>query len=343
MPEYPPNPFAHPVRNQWLALWSEDALEPSLPIIDTHHHFSDYPGATYLLDELCADLSAGHRILATVFVEGRTHYRTDGDAALQSVGETEFVLSLVEQAEASDGKARIAAGIVANAELGLGDAVVPALEAHATAAKGRLRGIRQIAPWASDPALQVPGIDIPRGLFLDAAFQRGFAQLAARDLSFDAWLYTPQFDDLLTLANRFTSTRIVADFAPPMGYGASARHHDNFERWRAAIRLASKAENIWLKLGGVGMPLFGFDFFQKPLPPSSVDVASAWRPYFETCIDLFGTDRCMFGSNFPVDKGSFSYGVFWNACKRLTEGYSTVERDAMFHTNAIQFYRLQDL
>jgi L-fuconolactonase len=340
MPEFTSSPFARPVRPEWLHLRDEAVLEPSLPIIDTHHHFSEFPGAEYLLADLQADLASGHNIVSTVFVEGRTRYRSDGDAALRPVGETAFVRTLSRQARS--GPTRIAVGMVANAQLDLGDAVSNVIEAHIEAAEGALRGIRQIAPWDPDPALRVPGLEIPQGLLLDTNFRRGFARLAEYELSFDAWLYPAQFGDLLSLARAFPNVRIVIDFAPPMRLAESAHDRgDQYARWRTAVRLVAQAQNVWMKLGGVGMPMCGFNFFAHKLPPSSAQIAEAWRPYFETCLDAFGVQRCLLGSNFPVDKGSFSYRAFWNACKRLTQALGADERDAMFRKNAVKFYRLE--
>ena len=113
-----------------------------------------------------------------------------------------------------------------------------------------------------------------------------------------------------------------------------------FPIWAASIAALAACPNVCVKLGGLGMRLGGFGFHERPEPPSSETLAATWRPYIETCIAAFGASRSMFESNFPVDKGSYSYPVFWNACKRLAEGASAAEKADLFHDTASRFYRL---
>ena len=270
-------------------------------------------------------------------------HRADGPAELRPVGETEFVNGVAAMsASGGYGPARVCAGIVGHADLRLGAKVQDVLEAHLRAGGGRFRGIRHIAAWDADPTIMNPALAAPRGLLGDTTFRDGFARLSALDLTFDAWLYHTQINELAALARAFPQTGIVLNHVGgPMGIGPYAGHRDEiFRHWETAIRDLSSCSNVTVKLGGFGMRINGFDFHERPLPPSSEDLATAWRPYVETCIEAFGAARCMFESNFPVDKGSYSYPVFWNACKLLAKSASAGEKADLFSNTAALFYRL---
>lgn len=334
-------PVASSVRQEWLDRRQEEILEPDLSIIDPHHHLWDRPGWRYLLDELLADLNSGHCIVATVFLQCRAMYRADGPAPLRPVGETEFVNGVAAMsASGGYGPARVCAGIVGHADLTLGAAVREVLEAHRRAGGDRFRGIRHSN--ARDTSVPRP-TDAPRPeLLADPHFREGFAQLAPLGLSFDAWLYHPQIPELAALARAFPDTPIVLDHVGgPLGIGAYAgRRAETFADWTTSIRDLATCPNVSVKLGGLGMPLTGLSFHERPEPPSSEQLAAASRPYFDTCIDAFGAGRCMFESNFPVDKESFSYAVYWNACKRLARGAGAAEKAALFGGTAARFYRI---
>jgi L-fuconolactonase len=113
-----------------------------------------------------------------------------------------------------------------------------------------------------------------------------------------------------------------------------------FTEWKKSVAELARCPNVHVKLGGLGMRLFGFDVHTGDLPPSSEQLATLWRPYIETCIEAFGVDRAMFESNFPVDKGSGSYQIFWNAFKRIAQGCSASDKTALFSGTASRFYRL---
>ena len=326
----------------WLALWSEDVLEPDLPIVDAHHHLWERWGHRYLLPELLADTGSGHHVTATVFVECVSQYRTDGPTELWPVGETEFADGVAATSERVDGPTRACAGIVAFADLSRGERVREVLEAHVVAGGGRLRGIRHIAAWDASDEIPPSYPSPPSGLLLDPAFRAGFAQLAPLGLSFDAWIYHPQLAELTDLARAFPVTTIVLDHAGgPLGVGPyRARHAEVFAEWKRGIRDLAQYPNIVVKLGGLGMRIGMFDFHSGATPPSSADLARAWRPYVETCIEAFGPDRCMFESNFPVDGVTCSYPVLWNAFKRLAAGSSAPEKAALFEGTARRIYRL---
>jgi L-fuconolactonase len=331
------------VRNEWLAKRTESALEPGLPIIDPHHHLWDRPGWRYLIDELAADLGQGHNIAATVFIQCRAMHRAGGPEAFRPVGETEFVAGIAAMSESGGyGPTRIAAGIVGHVDLRHGLLVRDVLKAHLAAGGGRFRGIRHISTWDEDPSLLNPAYTPPRDMFYSSEFREGFAQLAPLGLSFDAWLYHRQIPDLAALARAFPGTQIILDHVGgPLGIGAYAGRRDAvFTEWKASIQDLARCPNVAVKLGGLGMRIGGFGFEEGELPPSSNQLATAWKPYVDTCIEAFGANRCMFQSNFPVDKGSYSYGVFWNACKKLATGASADEKAALFHDTAARVYRI---
>ncbi len=341
--------FPHPApRQDWLALGEAEAiLEPALPIIDPHHHLWTRDGQDYFLDALLADTGSGHNVVATVFAQCTWAYRTDGPEALRPVGETEFVAGVAEEAARRGSKTRVCAGIVGYADLTLADGVDGAegvdavLAAHVAAAGGRFRGIRHLT--ARDEGFRA-GIAPPpaAGIMGTAAFRAGFARLAGFGLSFDAWLYHTQVPELTRLAREFPGTPIVLDHTGgPLGIGPyQGRRDEVFATWRSAIEALAQCPNVSVKLGGLAMMVAGFGYHERPRPPSSQELADAWRPYMEACIAAFGAERCMFESNFPVDKAMCSYAALWNAFKRIAAGASAAEKGALFHDTAARVYRI---
>ncbi|TXL77609.1 amidohydrolase [Vineibacter terrae] len=330
------------VRPDWLALRTEAVLEPDLPIVDPHHHLWDHPGNPYLLSDLLADTGSGHSVMATVYVEARSMYRAGGPIELRSLGETEFVNGIAAMsASGAYGPTAACAAIIGNVDLRLGSRARAALEAHVAVSGGRFRGIRNVSAWHPD-GIKATSASPPQGLLLDRGFRDGFACLAPLGLTFDAWLMHTQLDEVLDLARAFPDTTIVLDHVGgPVGIGPYVGQREAvFAAWAAAIRALARCPNVNVKLGGLGMHLIGFDFHARPQPPSSQDLASAWKPYIETCIAAFGAGRCMFESNFPVDKGTCSYRVLWNAFKRLTTGFSADEKAALYSGTARKVYRL---
>ena len=326
----------------WLALEPEEALDPGLRICDPHHHLWDHPGSRYLLEELLEDTGSGHHIVSTVFVECTSKYRPDGPVAKQPLGETEFVESVARAATEAGAPTAVAAGIVGFADLTLGDGVAPVLEEHLELSSSRFRGIRHAAGWDSSDDVRNSHTDPPRGLLLDADFRRGFACLERYGLSFDGWQYHSQIGELTDLARCFPGVAIVLDHVGgPLGIGPWAgRRAEIFESWRKTMSELSQCSNVVVKLGGLGMPICGFDFHKQERPPSSEACAQAWKPYLLHCIESFGPSRCMFESNFPVDKRSCSYTVLWNAFKRVAEGFSDSEKADLFCDTAVRTYRL---
>ncbi|MSO75508.1 MAG: amidohydrolase [Alphaproteobacteria bacterium] len=335
----PPKPFQHPhVNEAWLARLSEDVLEPELAIIDAHHHLWERDTGVYLLPQLQSDLGAGHNVRQTVYIQCGYGYRPDGPAELRPVGETETVVRITAGAGAGP-----CAGIVGHTDFRLGERVEDVLAAHVTAGKGRFRGIRQSAGW--DPAVQLlTSTPAPPGLLMDPAFRAGLARLGRFGLTYECSLYYPQLPEMAALARALPDQPILVNHCA--GYIAVGPHAENlgatFDRWRANLRDLARCPNVSLKLGGQAMPIRGVAFHEQVLPPSSGELVAAWRPLMETCIETFGAERCMFESNFPVDKALCSYVVVWNAFKRLAAGCSMAEKATLFHGTAARFYRLND-
>jgi L-fuconolactonase len=332
----------HPNPNpEWLAKLREDIIDPALPIIDPHHHLWDRPGSKYYLDELLADTGSGHNVVATVFLQCFWAYRTTGPEELRPVGETEFVAAIADEAIRRNTHTKACAGIVGHVDFRIGERVDDVLQAHIAAAGGRFRGIRQVSARHPDLLASI-ATPPPFGLLGDPAFRAGFARLAKHGLSFDAWLYHTQLGELLDLAKAFPTTPIVINHVGgPLGVGPyRGKQEDVFAAWQKSMRELAVCPNVNVKLGGLAMAVNGFDFHKQDLPPTSDELAHAWRPWMVACIETFGARRCMFESNFPVDKAMCSYPVLWNAFKRIAADASTDERRALFHDTAANFYRI---
>ncbi|MES2187457.1 MAG: amidohydrolase family protein [Pseudomonadota bacterium] len=333
-----------PVRAEWLALHTEPILEPELPIVDPHHHLWERPGSCYLAHELYADINSGHDIRATVFVQSRSMLRADGPAALAPLGEVEFANGAAALgASGQYGRGRICAGIVGAADLALGDAAVPVLEAMVAACGGRFKGVRNAVVWHADPAVQSSTATGMRAHMLRGeGFRKGAAALARMGLVLDVWAYHTQLDDVYELAAALPQLVVVVDhFGGPLAVGPHAADRQGMlADWRRGMQRLATLPNIRVKLGGGGMPVLGFDFHLHEAPPASARLAEAFTPYVEQCIGWFGVERCMFESNFPVDKGMFSYPVLWNAFKRIASGYSAAEKAALFSRTAATTYGL---
>jgi predicted TIM-barrel fold metal-dependent hydrolase len=325
---------------RWLSQLAEPVLEPSIPIIDPHHHLWDQPGHRYLVDELVADLREGHEIRGTVYVEASSFYDGAVPPELRSLGETREVVRLAE-AGGSVGLS-ICNGIVGFVALRLGDRVAKLLEQHVAASKGHFKGVRNVSIWDEAQSLRSVRSNPPRGLLQDQAFRKGVAQLAKFGLSFDAYVYQTQLGELADLARGFPATTIVLNhLGGPLGAGPYAGRRDElFGPWKDGLRNLADLPNVVVKLGGLGMPSVGFGFRDRDIPASSEVLAAAWKPYVETAIETFGAERCMFESNFPVENEIASYRTLWNAFKRIAGGCSEQEKKWLFHECARETYRL---
>ena len=336
--------YRHPSPDAaWLKQLEEEVIDADLPIIDAHHHLWDQNDSPYLLDEFAADVADGHRIVATVFVQAHYGYHTTGAAYLAPVGETEKIAAIAEAAQERALPTEIAAGIIAYADLTLGDRLDAVLDAHEAAAGGRLRGIRHSVSRDPNFPTGIAFRPASYGLLGAPLYRAGLARLAACGLSYDAMLYHSQLPELTAMAQTVTDLTIVLDHVGcVLGIGPyEGREAESFRQWRTAMAELARCPNVVVKIGGLGMIICGASWNERPMPPSSFELARAWRPYFEICVELFGTDRCMFESNFPVDKAMFSYRTLWNTFKLLASGLSADERTALFSGTAARAYRIQ--
>ncbi len=332
-----------PVDNAWVAKVTEEALEPALPIVDPHHHLWQRPGNDYMFPDLLADTRTGHNIVATVFVDCHSMYRKEGPAELRCIGETEFANGVAAMsASGLYGNLRACAAVVSHVDLRLGARAGAVFDAQIAAGNGRFAGIRYQTGLDNDPGIRATRTNPTPGLMADRTWREGFAELAKRDLTFDAWLYHPQLGEIADLAAAFPDTSIVLDHVGgPLGYASYAGRHDEvFGTWKRSMAELARRSNVTVKVGGLGMAMGWFDFYQRSAPPRSQELADAFRPWVETCIELFGAERCMFESNFPVDKITSGYGVLWNAFKRLASAASPSEKTALFSGTAARVYRI---
>jgi len=328
----------------WLALAEpEEALRPDLEIVDAHHHLWDLPGFTYLLPDLVGDLECGHTIVATVFCECHAMYRARGPEAMRPVGEIEFAAGIAAMsASGGYGPTAVNRGIVGFADLTLGDAVAPVLEAEIAAGGGRLAGIRHGGAWDADPAIgNSPGMTAP-GFYLAASCAEGLRRLASYGLAFDAWVFHSQLRDVRHLARAVPESSIVlGHLGGPLGYGAHAdRRQEVFDDWRRGMAELAECPNVTVKIGGLLMRLAAFDYLVARRPPSSEELARVWGPYIRAAIDLFGPERCLTESNYPVEKMAVPYGIFWNAIKRTIDDLTEGEQRSVLSATADRVYRL---
>ena len=327
---------------QWLAGTIEVAIEPELEIVDAHHHLWDVETAygRYELEDLRLDTDSGHNVVETVFIDCGSNYRSGGPEHLRPVGETEYVARCAEQSEVTTGAAITA--IVGHGDLRLGAGVAEVLEAHVDAGGGRFKGIRHSGARLDDAAVPTSRTQPPADLYRDESFQAGARTLAAMGLTFEAWQYHPQLPMVLDLALALPELNIVVNhIGGPAGVGGYAgRRPEVLQTLRAGLAPLAELENVYIKLGGIGMTRYGTDWLPDGRPPSSDDVVAEWGDILRWCIDSFGPRRAMFESNFPVDAETTGYTVLWNAFKKVSAGYTPTERAELFAGTARRFYRL---
>lgn len=331
------------VRPDWLARNLEDPLEPERPIIDPHHHLWERPDARYLFHDLHEDVTGGHDVQATVYIQCRSMHRAGGPEEMRPVGEVEFVVGAAAMADSGHyGPCRICAGIVATCDLTLGDKVPAVLDALDAASGGRLRGIRQPVAVIDDPAIIGSVVTPPPGLLATDAMAEGVREMGRRGLVLDIWAFQTQLGEALALAKAAPETTIVIDHCGGvLGIGDfTGTREANFPKWKDDMAALAAQPNVRVKLGGLAMHTLGWGFEERADPPGSEELADTWRPYIDACIEMFGPERAMFESNFPVDKGMVSYSNCWNAFKRLAADRSEAEKDMLFRTTAAETYRL---
>jgi L-fuconolactonase len=336
-----------PGGNEWLAQTPEETLEPEIPICDPHHHFwvarpEPVHYQQYLLPELSSDVGSGHNVKSTVFIEVRCEYRTDGPDEMKPVGEVEYIQTIADAAAAgSQGRTKAAAAIIGHADLKLGDGVRPVLEAMQAASPNRFRGVRHSVGYDESPELA--NRDIKGALGTDG-YRAGAKVLASMGLVLENSLYYHQLSELVDFAKAVPELPIVLNHIGGLvRVGPYAnRDAEVMPEWRKGVEEVAKCPNIIMKLGGVGQLRYGYYWHDRETAIGSEELAQELGPLMEHCIQQFGPDRCMFESNFPVDKISYSYNVIYNAFKRLSKGYSATERAAMFHDTAARVYNISD-
>jgi L-fuconolactonase len=331
-----------PSSPEWLAQVVEAPIDPDREIVDPHHHLWPAGGALpYGVDDLVGDTAAGHKIVETVFIECHAAYRSDGPAQLRSLGETAFVAASADDLIARHPDAAPISGIVASVDLTI-DGLDGVLDAHVEAAGGRLRGVRDALARSLEPEAQTIRGGAPEGKFENPQFRLGVKRLGERALTYDSWHFHYQNAEFAALARAVPGTTMVLDhFGSPLGVGSFAGRHDEiFETWCADIADIASLPNTVAKLGGLAMPDNGFGFHEAEAPPTSDELLAAQRRWYEHAIDCFGPERCMFESNFPVDRLSLSYGVYWNAMKKLASQFTENEQSAMFAETARRVYSL---
>ena len=315
------------------------------PIIDSHHHLFVRPALRYLVDEYHTDVTAGHRIIASVYMEAGAFLRPDGPEGLRPLGEIEFANGVGAMAQAGYfGDTRVCAGIVGTADLRQSPVVVAdLLDRCLAAAPERFRGIRQIAlDHPSPSAFRYMSKRPPQGILRDPNFLVGLSQLARRGLSFDLAIYHEQFLDAARLLDLFPDmTFILNHMGIVMGLDSSQDDRRILrQQWAAGLRDLATRQNVFCKIGGLGMPVWGFD--QAPRTDEDVEnwLVEQWQPYVHAALEAFGADRCMFESNFPIDRAACSYRTLWNVFKRLVSSAQEHERDAVCHGTAARVYKL---
>ena len=333
----------------WLDQISEEIIDQDIEIVDPHHHLWPGPPRTegakaenrYLLEDLWKDTESGHKISKTVFVECGQGYFESGSDAMKPVGETKFVYEVAEEAKLDKSKAQIE-GIVGHADMMLGSSAREVLEAHLEEGKGRFKGIRHGASWDESEEIRNSHSNPIRHIYLNDTFQKGIEQLDALNLTLDAWNYHKQIKELTDLAKCFPNLKIVQNhFGGPLGIGPyKSKREEVFSEWKDSISELSERENVYIKIGGLAMPINGWGWHKRELPATSEELVENHEKYYLHSIKSFGVKRCMFESNFPVDKRSISYAVLWNGFKKVVRDFSTEEKEYLFFKTAADFYSL---
>jgi len=329
---------------RWLAQETpEEVLEPALPIVDPHHHlwdirpfttepYASFEQKVYLCEEIVDDIgSSGHNVVQTVFAQCGAFYRAGGPEAMRCVGETEFVHGIYAMSNSGIyGDIRLCTGIFGSADLRLGTDVAPVLEAH-RAASPNFRGVRTAFPGD-----------------LNETFLQGYALLGKHGLSFDNW--SPDFDRLPTLARLANANTDVTVIVNHLGGRVDpAAPADVVARWRAGIDAVARCSNTMMKCGGGQMRVGPWEppyhMHRRREPMGSEALCELLFPFYQYVIEAFGPERCMFESNFPVDKECVSYRTLWNLFKRIAArlGLSASEKAAIFGGTAMRAYRLSEM
>jgi L-fuconolactonase len=336
--------------SQLLVGREEPIIDPHIPIIDAHHHLfdrqalPDRPAMRYMLDDYLADARAGHRIVASVYLEILAFARRSGPEVLRPLGEIEFANGVAAMcASGVYGECQACTAIVGHADLRLGDRVAELLDRALELAPDRFRGVRQIS--IDDPS-EAPYRFItnrpPRGVMQHQDFRTGFGHLVKRGLTFDAALFHHQLQDVIDLADAFPEATIILNHCGHMmalGMDEQTRA-DTIRKWRTLMFEVAHRSNVYCKVGGLGLPFWGFGFGDRQDPVGYLELAAAWRPFVETSIEAFGPERCMMESNYPPDGRSAGFVPLWNALKHIVRAASNEDKAALFHGTAAKVYRI---
>ncbi|MDG2072332.1 MAG: amidohydrolase family protein [Pseudomonadales bacterium] len=330
-----------PGTEAWLAQVIEDIIEPDLPIVDAHHHLWTRDSHVYEVEQLLADTGSGHNVTKTVYMECGSRYRETGPEHMKPVAETEFVLQQAKQSRKSDGAS--IAGIIAHADLRLGEDVLEVLEAHSEASEGLFRGIRHAGAWMEEPfPYGRHARDGATDLYSQANFRTGIKVLGRLGLTYDTYHYHNRNQDFANLSSAVPDTQLILDhFGTPVGVGPYAgKHKEIYETWAKDIAEIAKRDNVVAKIGGLAMPVNGFGWDTRETPATSDEFAEAQHSYFLHTIECFGVDRCMMESNFPVDRASLSYHILFNGLKKIVADFSDDEKHQLFHGTAAKIYNV---
>lgn len=336
-----------PVRQEWLNQHIEDPISPNIPIIDPHHHLWDVGFGRYYIEELLEDInSSGHNILSTVYIMSSSNtkiYSKDGLEEFKPLKEIEFATSEGKRADLiPNNKVKVNASIVGSVDLTYGNKLQPVLEKAVNISEGRLKGIRMLLASHTDPRISSGAVKSDLGLMLHPNFIEGAKCIQNANLSLDFWIYHTQLNEMEKIARSLPDLTIILNhIGGPIHLGEyEGKQAATHREWRSAMMRLSRIPNINVKLGGLGMAVNGAKFHNNKFPPNSVQLSDVWKPWIYETIDMFGFDRCMFESNFPVDKGSCSYGALWNAFKILAKDMSDDEINKLFSKNAAKIYKI---
>ena len=336
-----------PVRQEWLNQLIEDPILPNIPIIDPHHHLWDVGFGRYYIEELLEDInSSGHNILSTVYIMSSSNtkiYSKDGLEEFKPLTEIEFATSEGKRADLiPNNRVKVNASIVGSVDLTYGNKLQPVLEKAVNISEGRLKGIRMLLASHTDPRISSGAVKSDLGLMLHPNFIDGAKCVQDANLSLDFWIYHTQLNEMEKIARALPDLTIILNhIGGPIHIGEyEGKQAATHREWRSAMMRLSRIPNINVKLGGLGMAVNGAKFHNSKFPPNSVQLSDVWKPWIYETIDMFGFDRCMFESNFPVDKGSCSYGALWNAFKILAKDMSDDEINKLFSKNAAKIYKI---
>ena len=336
-----------PVRQEWLNQLIEDPILPNIPIIDPHHHLWDVGFGRYYIEELLEDInSSGHNIVSTVYIMSSSNtkiYSKDGLEEFKPLTEIEFATSEGKRADLiPNNRVKVNASIVGSVDLTYGNKLQPVLEKAVNISEGRLKGIRMLLASHTDPRISSGAVKSDLGLMLHPNFIDGAKCVQDANLSLDFWIYHTQLNVMEKIARALPDLTIILNhIGGPIHLGEyEGKQAATHREWRSAMMRLSRIPNINVKLGGLGMAVNGAKFHNSKFPPNSVQLSDVWKPWIYETIDMFGFDRCMFESNFPVDKGSCSYGALWNAFKIIAKDMSDDEINKLFSKNAAKIYKI---